>query len=214
MPYFIDRHELCDSITPESAAKHHLEDLKIQHKFNCRKISYWFDDIRKTAFCLFEAPDKECLVKMHKIAHHNVPNQIIEVDKSIIDSFLKQIQRLPNLNKLELPGALPTFLACDLGFNILNRNRSKLKLLRKNYITSVKEAINHFGGNVISQVGTFFLIAFQSGPTAINCALKMHKNMHVVDDIFLALDKHSIDEGTKKDVLSILWSFKGMIIAQ
>lgn len=38
--------------------------------------------------------------------------------------------------------------------------------------------------------------------------------MHVVDDIFVALDKHSIDEETKKDVLSILWSLKGMIIAQ
>ncbi len=38
--------------------------------------------------------------------------------------------------------------------------------------------------------------------------------MHVVDDIFMALDKHSIDEETKKDVLSILWSLKGMIIAQ
>ena len=38
--------------------------------------------------------------------------------------------------------------------------------------------------------------------------------MHVVDDIFIALDKHSIDEETKKDVLSILWSLKGTIIAQ
>lgn len=38
--------------------------------------------------------------------------------------------------------------------------------------------------------------------------------MHVVDDIFMALDKHSIDEESKKDVLFILWSLKGMIIAQ
>ena len=38
--------------------------------------------------------------------------------------------------------------------------------------------------------------------------------MSVVDDIFVALDKHSITEETKKDVLSILWSLKGMIISQ
>ncbi len=37
--------------------------------------------------------------------------------------------------------------------------------------------------------------------------------MHAIDDIFLALNKHSIDEETKKDVLSILWSLKGTIIA-
>ncbi|TDN97646.1 group I truncated hemoglobin [Sunxiuqinia elliptica] len=38
--------------------------------------------------------------------------------------------------------------------------------------------------------------------------------MHVLDDILETLDKHKIDEGTKKDVLSILWSLKNMIIAQ
>jgi len=38
--------------------------------------------------------------------------------------------------------------------------------------------------------------------------------MNVVDDIFMALDKNAIDEDTKKDVLSILWSLKGMIMAK
>lgn len=38
--------------------------------------------------------------------------------------------------------------------------------------------------------------------------------MHAIDDIFLALDKHRIDDETKKDVLFILWSLKGMIMAQ
>jgi hemoglobin len=38
--------------------------------------------------------------------------------------------------------------------------------------------------------------------------------MHVMDDIFVALDKNGIDEDTKKDVLAILWSLKGMIISK
>lgn len=38
--------------------------------------------------------------------------------------------------------------------------------------------------------------------------------MHVMDDIFVALDKNGIDESTKKDVLAILWSLKGMIISK
>ncbi len=38
--------------------------------------------------------------------------------------------------------------------------------------------------------------------------------MHVIDDIFLALDKNAVTEETKKDVLAILWSLKGMIISQ
>lgn len=38
--------------------------------------------------------------------------------------------------------------------------------------------------------------------------------MHVIDDIFIALDKQAINEETKKDVLAILWSLKDMIIAK
>lgn len=38
--------------------------------------------------------------------------------------------------------------------------------------------------------------------------------MHAIDDIFKALDKNSINEDTKKDVLAILWSLKGMIVSK
>lgn len=38
--------------------------------------------------------------------------------------------------------------------------------------------------------------------------------MHVVDDIFSAMEKHQIDPETQNEVLGILWSLKGMIIAQ
>lgn len=38
--------------------------------------------------------------------------------------------------------------------------------------------------------------------------------MHVMDDIFIALDKNAIDDTTKNDVLAILWSLKDMIISK
>ncbi len=38
--------------------------------------------------------------------------------------------------------------------------------------------------------------------------------MHAMDDIFSALDKNSITEDSKKDVLAILWSLKDMIISK
>lgn len=38
--------------------------------------------------------------------------------------------------------------------------------------------------------------------------------MHVMDDIFLALDKNAINEDAKKEVLTILWSLKEMIISK
>ena len=38
--------------------------------------------------------------------------------------------------------------------------------------------------------------------------------MCVIDDILMVLDKHAIDEQSKKDVLAILWSLKGMVMAK
>ena len=38
--------------------------------------------------------------------------------------------------------------------------------------------------------------------------------MYVIDDIIQVLEKYKIDEGSKKDVLAILWSLKGMIISK
>lgn len=38
--------------------------------------------------------------------------------------------------------------------------------------------------------------------------------MYVIDDILKVLDKHKIDEESKKEVLAILWSSKDMIIAR
>jgi hemoglobin len=38
--------------------------------------------------------------------------------------------------------------------------------------------------------------------------------MHVMDDILLVLNKHGVDADSQKDVLAILWSLKGMIIAK
>lgn len=38
--------------------------------------------------------------------------------------------------------------------------------------------------------------------------------MAVVDDLMIVLDQHQIDEQSKKDMLFISWSLKGMIVGQ
>lgn len=39
-----------------------------------------------------EAPDKKSLKKMHDNAHDEIPNRIIEVDESVVESFLGRIE--------------------------------------------------------------------------------------------------------------------------
>jgi AraC-like DNA-binding protein len=92
MPIFMDRHDVSESDTAESVAQLYQKDLKIQHKYGCRGLTYWFDDTRKTAFCLVEAPNKNAIIEMHKHAHGEVPHQIIKVDATIVESFLSRIE--------------------------------------------------------------------------------------------------------------------------
>jgi hypothetical protein len=65
----MDRHDVSEAVTAEKVAQIHQEDLKIQKKYSCRGLTYWFDDVRKTAFCLIEAPDKNAIISMHEDAH-------------------------------------------------------------------------------------------------------------------------------------------------
>src|SRR5690554_1038891 len=92
MPIFMDRHEVSESVTAENVAQIHQEDVKIQHKYGCRGLTYWFDEDRKTAFCLIEAPDKKAILEMHSQAYGNVPHEVIEVNKTIVESFLGRIE--------------------------------------------------------------------------------------------------------------------------
>jgi AraC-like DNA-binding protein len=91
MPIYMDRHDVSDLVTPEHLANLHQADLKVQQHFGCKGMTYWFDDKRKTAFCLIEAPDAESIKKMHDAAHGQIPHQVIEVQADIVESFLGRI---------------------------------------------------------------------------------------------------------------------------
>ena len=92
MPIFMDRHDVSETVTAENVAQLHQADLKIQDQFGCRGLTYWFDEKRKTAFCLIEAADAQAIHEMHSQAHGQVPHSIIEVDASIVESFLGRIE--------------------------------------------------------------------------------------------------------------------------
>src|SRR6476469_2632938 len=92
MPIYMDRHYVSEAVTAEHVAQLHQQDLKVQDQFGCRGLTYWFDDKRKTAFCLIEAPDAKALENMHNHAHGQVPHRIIEVEPGIVESFLGRIE--------------------------------------------------------------------------------------------------------------------------
>ena len=75
----------------EDVAKAHVKDLDCQDEFGCKAITYWFDENHGRAFCLIDAPDKESVHELHKKAHGLVPNQVVQVDPALVESFLGRL---------------------------------------------------------------------------------------------------------------------------
>ncbi len=180
MPYFIDNHELNGETPTELIAQKHLHDLKIQSRYNCRKLGYWFDEVRKIAFCLFEAPNRSCIENLHKHEHANVPNRIIEVDPKIIEFFLKQIEAQNEIQNVDISGianlppisimalSIDSSKLYDLGIKERNEIQKKFRKL-------LAECVKHFNGTIILRDHYALQLTFDSVPLAVNCALKMHK---------------------------------------
>jgi len=169
-----------ETVTAEHVAHLHQQDLKIQDQFGCRGLTYWFDDNRKTAFCLIEAPHEEALREMHSFAHGAVPHRVIEVDPSIVESFLGRIEdpkkaQNTGLNVIDDP-AFRAIMVIELKLLTLAkgglaRYRSGMRELG----VMVPEVLREFNGNLVRQTNSRFLISFQSVSNAVHAALEMRK---------------------------------------
>src|SRR5664279_1342741 len=188
MPIFMDRHDVSDKVTAEIIAQIHQEDLKIQDEFGCRGLTYWFDDKRKTAFCLIEAPDAKAIEKMHDKAHGQVPHSIIEVEANIVESFLGRIQdpekaRDTGLNIISDP-AFRTIMVIFLYQvipDVKNSPPSKSSFEKLN--RDIRKTLQSQEGNIVKQSGNYYLVSFKSVSTAARAALDIQRlNKEFVKD--------------------------------
>lgn len=180
MPIYMDRHDISAEITAEIVAQLHQADLKIQDKYNCKGITYWFDDSRKTAFCLVEAPNKEAIKKMHDHAHGQVPHRIIEVDGSVVESFLGRIEdpaksQNTDLNIINDP-AFKTIMVFTMKRLHLLEPFKTPKTNNQKLTTSIQSSLNTHKGRMVKQRLYYNLAAFDSVTQAVRCALDIQNS--------------------------------------
>ena len=179
MPIYMDRHDVSESVNAENVAQLHKEDLKIQEQFNCRGLTYWYDDIKKIAFCLIEAPDKDSIHKMHNSAHGEVPNQILEVDENIVESFLGHIEDPQNSSSTDLKiindPAQRTLMVVrykTLSLNGIRNSKSGSNM--KQTIKVFGKLFKNFEGRLIEHSNGYLLISFKSAYNAVQCAFELN----------------------------------------
>lgn len=209
MPIYMDRHDIPEEITAVHVAQMHREDLKIEHLYGCKGMTYWCDEKRRTAFCLIQAPNKKAIQDMHNHAHGEVPHRIIEVEASIVESFLGRIEDPEKSQKTELniinDPACRTIMVVGLrksSFKTMDPNRMIGELL--NYNRSILQSIDKFLGRVVRQKSGNFLLSFNSVTNAVLCSQEVFSKLGGVSkdkspDIQLSIGLHVGVPVTEKD---------------
>jgi AraC-like DNA-binding protein len=178
----MDRHDVSEEVTAENVAQLHQEDLKVQDKFNCRGLTYWFDEQRKIAFCLVEAPNEESVHRMHDHAHGVVPHHIIEVDPNLVESFLGRIEDPKSMvdskpSIINEPG-FRTLFAAKIVFGKLNQKQaSQLSQATQDYKRKICSLVEACKGTIVQMVSYEILASFVNVNDAINCANTIVQDM-------------------------------------
>lgn len=186
MPIYMDRHDF-SGVTAKDVAAAHQEDLKIQEKYGCRGLTYWFDEDRQMAFCLIEGPSKEAVKKMHEEAHGLVPFEIIEVESDIVKAFLGRIED-PQASEIT-PGpehfafddsAFRTVMATELKDAALLASKigqAEAQKLSNLHNEIIRRSLLKYEGKEGRHTGHGFLASFTSPSKAVLCAIEIQETI-------------------------------------
>ena len=182
MPMYMDRHYV-EGATRHAVADAHQKDLALQDKYNVKFLTYWFDEMRCTAFCLIEAPNRDTIARAHDDAHVLVPNEIIEVDPAVVDAFLGRIKDPPATSPEKSEGTrvdpgfraiMFTDLKDSTRMTTLYGDAKALHLLHvHNALT--RNSLNAHRGREIKHTGDGIMASFASVPDAVECAIDIQK---------------------------------------
>ncbi len=208
MPIFMDRHDIPEEITAAHVAQMHREDLKIEHLYGCKGMTYWCDEKRRTAFCLIAAPNRKAIQDMHNHAHGDVPHRIIEVESAIVESFLGRIEDPEKSKKTELniinDPAFRTLMVIGLtqtSFKAIGPDQ--LKKESKDSIATIQLLVQRFLGRVVRQRANEFLVSFNSVTAAVHCAqavyAKINNSPQSKSGLLLGIGLHAGVPVTDKD---------------
>ena len=149
-------------------------------------MTYWIDIERESIFCLVEAPTQGAVEEMHGKAHGLLPNKIIEVNSTLVTSFLGRIYD-PAAAEISEDG-LKVFT--DPSFRILLVTKStdpnllmytlgdeKANELLNSHNTIIRKNVQQHGGMEVEHEGSSFIISFASAAKAVACALAIQKDM-------------------------------------
>lgn len=190
MPIYMDLH-IVPGVSAKDVAEAHRMDVLLEKNHQCKCLTYWIDELRGHVFCLIDAPDKNSVISLHNKSHGLIPHKIIEVQASIVESFLGRINDPENITRTDT--GLP--LIQDSSYRIImavrlphplilsqHYSQSRSKEILSTTRTTLSEEIKALGGREIASQGNTYTASFIVAEKAVNCAAKLiqHKAWQAV----------------------------------
>lgn len=182
MPLFMDVHSDLHGATLEAIEKLHLSDREAEAKHGVRFLTYWFNEKAGTVFCLLEAPNKEACNAVHRDAHGELADAVIEVEAGGVEAFLGGGKTTPLdaalLSDGTLDAGLRTILFTDIEGSTTITQRlgddEAMALLRA-HNALVRSALAAHGGREVKHTGDGFMASFASASRAVSCATAIQR---------------------------------------
>ncbi|HVZ97046.1 MAG TPA: nickel-binding protein [Chitinophagaceae bacterium] len=184
MPLYMDVHIL-PGVKAKNVAEAHQKDLAHQEEYGCTCMTYWIDEARENVFCLIKAPSKEAVEEMHGKAHGLIPNKVIEVNTTLVESFLGRIY--DPADALVSDDGLKIFE--DPSFRLLLVTKICDPVLLKHHYGEraneiiakhnqiIRKNLIGYGGREAEHDRDGFVISFTSASKAVACALNIQQQM-------------------------------------
>ncbi len=191
MPIYMDVHNV-PGVKAKDVAEAHHKDLFHQGEYGCKCMTYWVDEQRENIFCLIEAPEKAAVEKLHRKAHGLIPNKIIEVNKTLVESFLGRIYdpeeatTADNGLKVFSDSSFRVLLVTTTTDPVLLQHKmgiEKVNASLSDHNTIIRRNIVHHGGREAEHERDGFVVSFTSASKAVACALAIQKEIQPAADI-------------------------------
>jgi class 3 adenylate cyclase len=174
----MDRHEFAE-LTAEAAAQAHVMDIAVQDQFGVKFLTYWFDEERRTAFCLAKAPNADAVEDVHRASHGFLAYEIIEVDPRMVELFMGGIvEHAPG--EPYVATAFRTILFTDIeGSTRLTQELGDARsmALLRNHDRILRESLARHGGSEVKHTGDGMMASFPLVSGAIECSIGIQRRL-------------------------------------
>jgi len=163
-------------LSASDIAEAHRKDLELQGQYGVHFLTYWFDEIRGTGFCLIDAPDVETAMRVHDEAHGHIARDVIPVDLSAVEAFLGRIaDPVPTApgNAPERDAAFRAVMFTDIvGSTDMTSRLGDVRSVEmvRSHDSIVRRCLKDVGGWEVKHTGDGIMASFGDIDSAVGCA--------------------------------------------